>query len=395
MVTLTVGDPAPWFTLPSTSSPHFHFNTVGGHRTVLFFFGTSTHANSLTILKEFCDRQAQFAELDVPFFGFSIDPEDTYLGEVIENLTYCKFMWDFEGEVSRLYGVYQGRDRQTQYTPTTFILNENLQVIQILPVEAENVTQHVDRVFAFLNQLPPPADFSLAGRQAPVLLIPQVFEPAFCRSLINRFEANGGQDSGFMRERDGKTVEVYDYSFKKRRDFNLTEAEPDLIETVNELILRRVKPEIEKVFQFTITRFERHVVACYEAEHQGFFNRHRDNTTKGTAHRRFAMTLNLNTGEYDGGFLWFPEYGRQVFRPNVGEAVVFSCSLLHEVIPVTRGRRFALLSFFYDDEDAKLRSRNQKYLELNPKQTPTQSKPGAKEAQPSLGFQPAAKKKRR
>jgi predicted 2-oxoglutarate/Fe(II)-dependent dioxygenase YbiX len=105
-------------------------------------------------------------------------------------------------------------------------------------------------------------------------------------------------------------------------------------------------------------------VACYEAHNQGFFNRHRDNTTKGTAHRRFAMTLNLNTGEYDGGCLWFPEYGSQLYRPDIGEAVIFSCSLLHEATPVTNGRRFALLSFFYNDEDAKVREANQQYVVL-------------------------------
>jgi predicted 2-oxoglutarate/Fe(II)-dependent dioxygenase YbiX len=31
-----------------------------------------------------------------------------------------------------------------------------------------------------------------------------------------------------------------------------------------------------------------------------------------------------------------------------GGAIVFSCSLLHEALPVVRGRRFALLSFLRD-----------------------------------------------
>jgi glycosyltransferase involved in cell wall biosynthesis/predicted 2-oxoglutarate/Fe(II)-dependent dioxygenase YbiX len=182
--------------------------------------------------------------------------------------------------------------------------------------------------------------------------------------LIQLFEADGGEDSGFMRERDGKTVSVTDYGFKKRRDFNLEDGDPALLSDINDIVLNRIKPEIEKAFQFSITRFERHVVACYDGKDRGFFNRHRDNTTKGTAHRRFAMTVNLNTGEYEGGCLWFPEYGTQLYRPEIGEAVIFSCSLLHEATPVTSGRRFALLSFFYNDEDAKLREQNRQYLEI-------------------------------
>ena len=35
--------------------------------------------------------------------------------------------------------------------------------------------------------------------------------------------------------------------------------------------------------------------------------------------------------------------------------MIFSCSLLHEVTDITAGRRFALLSFFYGEREARLR----------------------------------------
>ena len=62
-----------------------------------------------------------------------------------------------------------------------------------------------------------------------------------------------------------------------------------------------------------------------------------------------AMTLNLNTGEYEGGHLRFPEYGGHLYRPATGDAVLFSCVLAHEATPVTAGRRFVLLTFFRAD----------------------------------------------
>jgi predicted 2-oxoglutarate/Fe(II)-dependent dioxygenase YbiX len=34
--------------------------------------------------------------------------------------------------------------------------------------------------------------------------------------------------------------------------------------------------------------------------------------------------------------------------------VVFSCALLHEATPVTRGRRYAFLPFFYDEAGAEV-----------------------------------------
>jgi peroxiredoxin/predicted 2-oxoglutarate/Fe(II)-dependent dioxygenase YbiX len=392
MVSLTVGDPVPWFTLPSTSSPAFHFDTVGGYYVVLFFFGSTKHPGSAIALEQFSELQSRFSSLETVFFGISIDPDDEDLAELVSHPSNFKLMWDFEGTVSRQYGVCQMEKEDNVYHPTTFVLDPNLRLLKVFSVE--NPEAHPAQVMGFLESLPRLESHQMATRQAPVVLIPRVFEPEFCQHLIDLFDADGGADSGFMRERDGKTVHVTDYSFKKRRDFNLAEHDPVLLQKVNDLVIDRVKPEIKKVFQFNVTRFERHVVACYEGKNGGFFNRHRDNTTKGTAHRRFAMTVNLNTGEYDGGCLWFPEYGRQLYRPDVGEAVIFSCSLLHEVTPVTSGRRFALLSFFYDDEDAQLRQRNRKYLE-NPNNAnsssgaPSQSVPAK-----AKGFQAKSKKKR-
>ncbi len=45
--------------------------------------------------------------------------------------------------------------------------------------------------------------------------------------------------------------------------------------------------------------------------------------------------------------------------------MVFSCSLLHSVSRVTRGRRYAFLPFLYDDAAAKIRAENNAYLDEN------------------------------
>ncbi len=393
MVTLTIGDPIPWFIIPSTSNPNYHFDTVGGYRTVLFFFGSTKAQNVRAIVQDFCNLQSQFAAVGVPFFGVSVDPADQELADVIEEPTFCKFLWDFDRSVSQSFGVCQSTNPgETQYSPTAFVLDENLHVLQVFPVtQAEG---YAEQVLHYVSNLPAVAPAVAAARQAPVLFIPRVLDPEFCQSLIQLYERDGGRDSGFMREVDGKTVEILDHSFKKRRDLNLAE-DPTMLNTLNQIMLRRIKPEIEKAFQFSISRFERYIVSCYEATNQGFFNRHRDNTTKGTVHRRFAMTLNLNTGEYEGGCLRFPEYGTQLYRPEVGEAVIFSCSLLHEATPVTQGRRFALLSFFYNDEDAQIRTQNQKYLATASSESSKPATEKPKSVAKATGFQPKSSRKRR
>ena len=99
--------------------------------------------------------------------------------------------------------------------------------------------------------------------------------------------------------------------------------------------------------------------ARYDEAH---FRAHRENTTKGAAHRRFAVSVNLND-DLDGGEVCFPHYGPCSYKAPAGGAFVFSCSLLHAVSEVNRGRRFAYLPFLCDDEAARLREVNFKFLE--------------------------------
>ena len=91
------------------------------------------------------------------------------------------------------------------------------------------------------------------------------------------------------------------------------------------------------------------------------FRVHRDNTTRGTAHRRFALSVNLND-DFEGGELMCPEYGPRSYKPPMGAGVIFSCSLLHGVRPMRRGRRYAFLPYFYDDAAAAVREANAQFL---------------------------------
>jgi predicted 2-oxoglutarate/Fe(II)-dependent dioxygenase YbiX len=163
-----------------------------------------------------------------------------------------------------------------------------------------------------------------------------------------------------MREVGGKTMEIHDHRHKRRRDYVIEDSE--LIKAAQARFLRRVVPMVRRAYQFTAQRMERYIVSCYAEEDQAHFRAHRDDTTRGTAHRRFAVSVNLNDG-FEGGELSFPEYGPQGYRPPPGGAVVFSCSLLHQVSTVTRGRRYAFLPFLYDDEAARLREANTQFLE--------------------------------
>jgi hypothetical protein len=87
-------------------------------------------------------------------------------------------------------------------------------------------------------------------------------------------------------------------AFKKRR---MSGHQPDLLRLLQQRIGRRAVPEIKKAFNFRVVHGEVMRIGCYDSADGGYFRAHRDNTTPYTAHRQFAMSVNLNTGEYEGG----------------------------------------------------------------------------------------------
>lgn len=195
---------------------------------------------------------------------------------------------------------------------------------------------------------PPPAvpilDATRTAALAPVLLVPDVFEPDLCAALVDHLEVAcaGGSASGVLVIEDGKERFQLDPTIKQRRES--PPRDPVLEARMHERLMRRALPEIGRVFNFAVSRRDPFKLLAYP-EHAGYFRAHRDNETSDVAHRRFALSVNLNAGAYTGGEFRFPEFGPHLFSPATGGAIVFSCSLLHEVLPVTRGMRYAMTTF--------------------------------------------------
>lgn len=354
---ISVGEPAPWFTAASTTNPQYQFGSIAGRYVLLSFLQSSRHQASHKVLEDLAQYRQAFDDEFCCFFGVSTDPEDQQLSRLQAQIPGIRFFWDFDQTISQQFGVV---DRENRYHLCTYVLDERLRVLAVLPF-ANQPENHVAQLIAILSKLPkiPPA--ASASVQAPVLIVPRIFEPELCSTLIDYYQQHGGEESGFMREEKGRTMRTSDSKFKRRRDQQIVDE--GLQNTAMMRIHSRLVPEIDKAFQFKATRIERHIVACYDSASGGFFKPHRDNTTKGTAHRKFAVSLNLNTGDYEGGCLRFPEFGHQTYSVPAGGAVVFSCSLLHEATPVTQGLRYAYLPFLYDDAAAKIRQMNQKFLD--------------------------------
>jgi predicted 2-oxoglutarate/Fe(II)-dependent dioxygenase YbiX len=183
----------------------------------------------------------------------------------------------------------------------------------------------------------------LLASSAPVLILPNLMTPADCHALIDHFETAAHRAGVMAGMRDGQAVVKFDENKKRRREIELQVGEPEH-DMILGVLAERCVPEIKRAFQADIAHADRILLARYD-DSGGWFKRHRDDTAPQTAFREFAVSINLNTHDYEGGELLFPEFDDHRYSPPAGSAIIFSASLLHEAAPVTQGSRYVALSF--------------------------------------------------
>jgi peroxiredoxin/predicted 2-oxoglutarate/Fe(II)-dependent dioxygenase YbiX len=239
-----------------------------------------------------------------------------------------------------------------------FVCDANMRVVATLK---PGRTPIADRALAAVRERPRAAPAPMPAHP-PILVIENLIDRDFCRYLIDRFEHGAAEESGTFRMIDGKMIKAPNHDAKRRHDLYAT---GKLHEEIANLVGRRVLAEIRRAFHSNSQFVEEFKIVRYSADPGGYFRPHRDNTTPGTAHRRFAMTLNLNSEEYEGGELRFPEYGNASYKPATGSAAVFSCNLLHEATDVLTHHRYVLLSFLYDESG---RQQLERYRQIQARQ---------------------------
>ncbi|NET34059.1 MAG: 2OG-Fe(II) oxygenase [Cyanothece sp. SIO1E1] len=251
-------------------------------------------------------------------------------------------IWSDDGTITT--ALTQG---SSQSSLRILVLDANLRIRDTLPnkkVKAapDAIVAVTETTIIGLRSHQPPRQIQTL---APVLLVPNVMDALLCKQLIKAHDQGKTFSSGMVRQIDGKRQMLQEADTKRRIDHMVED--PTITRTVTDLLARRLLPEMKKAFHFEPSNLEGLKIVRYDGKDQGFFSPHRDNNTQEVARRRFALTLNLNAPDtYKGGALRFPEYGLDLYRPAPGEALVFSCSHLHEVTPVTRGSRYVLITFF-------------------------------------------------
>jgi peroxiredoxin/predicted 2-oxoglutarate/Fe(II)-dependent dioxygenase YbiX len=334
------------FALPDTADiGRVFYLEVTGRPIVLFAYGTARDPGQDAALAGLAGAAAALRQAGGELFAVCGDDPATNRATAARHGLDFPLLSDREGAILPLLLAAEppAFPATEPFRPSfaTYVLDPNQRILEALRrPPAESHTAHALELLARWAQ--PDETGRVLHRAAPALTLPDVFDPALCRSLIEAWEKEH-QEGGLS---DG-TKNLRDYSKKRNLEHVVTDR--DLARLVMRTLARRIGPELVKVFNYTAPyRFEGLTVLSYRVDRQDFFGVHRDNLRQ-TRQRRFAMSLNLND-DFEGGALRFPEYGPHVYAPRAGSALVFSCALLHEALPVTRGQRWVLTTFFCDPD---------------------------------------------
>jgi peroxiredoxin/predicted 2-oxoglutarate/Fe(II)-dependent dioxygenase YbiX len=341
---MAVGDRAQNFVLPDSRGKFVMFyERTRGRPVILLFTPGRAQADAAATIEAFIRQGREFEDRNLDIFCVSLDsPADN------DGLSAPFLIWsDPERAITAAYLKQIGVPVPLQGPPpdlvTAFLLDANQRVLALRIGSGADL---VSWALTFYDSQPTPAAARVRAAGAPVLIMPNLLDRTMCRALIELWREKGHEEGTVGSVLQGAETDRVYAQVKRRLDHRITD--PVVNRALQQPIGRRIAPEVHKAFSFEGFRFDRFLVVCYDAARGDRFRPHRDNLSPGTAERRFALTLNLNSEEYEGGELVFPEYGPDLYRPESGGAVIFSCSLIHEALPVRQGRRFALLTFLRD-----------------------------------------------
>jgi len=106
-----------------------------------------------------------------------------------------------------------------------------------------------------------------------------------------------------------------------------------------------------KFFGMDLTQTEAIQLTEYDSKYQGFYGQHCDNAygMKDTRNRKLSLTMQLSKPEeYEGGDLRLYINSFKTFETasrDYGSLTLFRSHIIHEVMPVTKGTRYSLVTW--------------------------------------------------
>lgn len=186
----------------------------------------------------------------------------------------------------------------------------------------------------------------------------QVIENALSEDTIS-FIMEQSKEEEFHAGQVGARVNLKQ---KIRKDLFLKD--PSTLGTVDNVIYDSLYTKVQEDFGVDIKYREPWKIGYYNSEDGGFYNLHTDDARE-TKYRSISMVCALSDpDDYEGGVLHFPDLKRE-FKLKKGSIIVFDSFLMHGVTPVTNGKRFVMIGFFFTHEGRTVKEHIMKIPEKN------------------------------
>lgn len=174
---LLAGDPLPELRAPCAGFPSFVFKNFAGRYHLYGFFLAADSPEIQADLRAIRARRGDLFDDDhCSFTGVSIEPQDQGRPGLEDALPGVRMAWDFERSMSQACGAFPRNwaAGQPMVVRRKWILvDPSLRVLRVWSMK----TTKLDEVLDFIAALPPPDRFGGVVRPAPILMIPNVFEP--------------------------------------------------------------------------------------------------------------------------------------------------------------------------------------------------------------------------
>lgn len=168
-----------------------------------------------------------------------------------------------------------------------------------------------------------------------------VFTPDECQKIIDTF-ASQELEEGYI---DGGK---HNDRIRKSKLHFIDSSDPDT-QWMYDPVSKAVLTLNNDFFGFDIEKIEVLQFSEYHSEYGGFYDKHIDQMMSGHGHRKLSFTIQLCDEEsYEGGNLnlWLKN-DPDVAPRTQGTMTLFPSYTLHEVEPVTKGSRYALVGWVW------------------------------------------------
>jgi len=231
--------------------------------------------------------------------------------------------------------------KQTNYKHFSII--DNVDIFNIFPSPRFILTTPNLKIWKIYKNFKDICINTIPKLNPPIIIVPNVITESFKDELIEYYDTQE------------RKVEI-----KGTKNRNHVYTDKSITEKLDDKLTKSLFPELKKIYNLDVTHRENYKICNYIDKDKGKFHPHRDSVYP-YGHRRLAMSLLLND-DYEGGGLVFSEYNNIPYRSKACDAIIFPTSLYHEVLEITKGTRYVVLSFLFGDEEAKYKNKFNKDL---------------------------------